>query len=148
MISLATAIKLQRAGLKWAPALHDFFAIPHRGLDDYIFVISDMTINVEMWGNHTVITFDGASEWAMDYVTTADVVWLPTENQLRLAIASRVFGFPEAEVSLIEKIGQITCEIKYGGKTKSFNASSASEAYAAALLFSLRSEGEESAPDE
>lgn len=140
MITLATALKLQKAGLKWAPALHDFFAIPHRGLDDYTFVVSDMTINVELWGNHPVITFDGASEWAMDYVTTADVVWLPTEDQLRRAINSRIFGYPDAEVKLIEKPSLISCELGYAGKLIRFEAGSAGDAYAKVLLELLRHE--------
>lgn len=140
MISLATALKLQKAGLRWAPALHDFFAIPHRGLDDYPFVVSDMTINVELWGNHPVITFDGASEWAMDYVTTADVVWLPTEEQLRRAITSRIFGFPDAEVKLIEKPALILCELVYAEKLIRFKGVNACEAYANALLELLRAE--------
>ena len=67
MISVKTAQKLKEAGLSWMPMLHDFFAVPERGLDHLTFVISDMTITVEMFGQYPVVTFNGASEWALDY---------------------------------------------------------------------------------
>jgi len=38
---LSIARLLKDAGLQWQPELNDFFAIPDRGIDEKIFVISD-----------------------------------------------------------------------------------------------------------
>lgn len=140
MISIVTAKKLKRAGLYWAPALHDFFAIPDRGLDNFVFVISDMAINVELFGTFPVVTFSGASEWALDYVTLADVVWLPTEEQLRLSLATRVFNKPGNQIRLIFYDGNYRCELVNDNDVKEFVAENASEAYANALLTLLSQE--------
>jgi hypothetical protein len=62
MLSLSTARKLKDAGLTWTPAMHDFFAIPDRGFDDKVFVISDIFVNVEMLSGHLEATFHGNVE--------------------------------------------------------------------------------------
>ena len=77
MISLKAARKLKEAGLKWEPALHDFFAIPDRGMDERIFVISDMMITLELLSGMEVVSFQGASEWAFDYLLSSVVIWMP-----------------------------------------------------------------------
>jgi hypothetical protein len=83
MVSLSTAKKLKKAGLEWKPATNDFFAIPDRGFDDKIFVISDMFAYVEKLRGRLAVTFHGMAEWALDYIMVADLIWLPTEAQLR-----------------------------------------------------------------
>jgi len=52
MLSLNTANKLKEHGLEWKPAEHDFFFIPFRGLDERVFIISDMSIIVERMGEY------------------------------------------------------------------------------------------------
>ena len=101
MISLDTAIQLKNAGLIWIPSKHDFFALPDRDLDHLLFVISDMTINVELLSGYPVVTFNGASEWALDYVTIRDVVWLPREEQLRAALEDRLNNFAGVQMQLV-----------------------------------------------
>src|SRR5512146_2882759 len=86
MISLALAQDLKEAGLSWEPAMHDFFAIPERGMDNRVFVISDIQSTVENLLGSPVVAFQGASEWALDYLVTSEAVWLPTESQLRQAL--------------------------------------------------------------
>lgn len=139
MISLSTASQLKSAGLTWIPALHDFFAIPDRGLDDRVFVISDMMAYVEIRNNLPVVTFHGVVEWALDYLLTSEVIWLPREEQLRMALSRHLSNQEQPGLSLLSANRGYTCEIKFKGKLLSFNASEASEAYAAALLYLLRS---------
>lgn len=131
MISLATARRLKQAGLTWHPALNDFFALPDRGLDDRIFVIAEMPAGVAEMQGQAVFTFHGAAEWALDYIVTTDAVWLPGENQLRLALEARL---PEPHLTLTVTPDGYTCTLSAAGATQSFAASSAEEAYAAALL--------------
>ena len=100
MISLSTASQLKRAGLTWIPALHDFFAIPDRGLDDRVFVISDMMAYVEIRNNLPVVTFHGVVEWALDYLLTTEVIWLPREEQLRMALSRHLANEEQPALSL------------------------------------------------
>lgn len=137
MISLSSGRKLKDAGLHWIPALHDFFAIPDRGLDDRVFVISDMHAYVEVRNNLPVVTFHGVLEWSLDYLLTAEVIWLPREEQLRLALLQRLVTEEQPALSLSAHPGGSVCEINFKGEPLSFEAQEASEAYAAALLHIL-----------
>jgi len=81
--SLPLALRLADAGLHWAPAPGDRFAIPHKGMDDEVFVVSEMTIEVHDLPGRTVIGFNGTTEWALDDVDMDATTWLPREDQLR-----------------------------------------------------------------
>jgi hypothetical protein len=134
MISVKTAQKLKEAGLSWMPMLHDFFAVPERGLDHLTFVISDMTITVDMFGQYPVVTFNGASEWALDYVTVKEVVWLPREDQLRMAIENLIHTADDAYFVLTAAAPNYECKIFMGEKESVYWAEDASEVYAQALI--------------
>jgi len=134
MISLATARKLQTAGLRWTPALHDFFSVPDRGMDDRVFVISDISVDVERLKGQSVVTFNGTAEWALDYEMVAELVWLPTEAQLRQALEHCLQGEPQPRLKLVCTPEGYLCEIPLRGQNLTFRASEASEAYAAALV--------------
>ena len=83
MISLRLAQRLQDLGLEWKPAAGDHFVVPGRGLDDDVFVLSDMTVEVHDLPDGPVIGFNGTTEWALDDVGKDEAVWLPREDQLR-----------------------------------------------------------------
>ncbi len=83
MIGVQLARQLREAGLSWKPALGDRFAIPDRDLDDEVFVLSNMTVEVHTLPEGQVIGFNGTTEWALDDVELDETVWLPREDQLR-----------------------------------------------------------------
>src|SRR3954462_9750552 len=83
MIGVQLAQQLKEAGLDWKPALGDRFAIPDRDLDDEVFVLSHMTIEVYTMPEGRVIGFNGTTEWALDDVEIDQALWLPREDQLR-----------------------------------------------------------------
>lgn len=83
MISLPLAASLQSAGLRWKPVPGDKFIVPNREMDDDVFVVSDMTVEVHEFESGTIIGFNGTTEWALDSVEQQEAVWLPTESQLR-----------------------------------------------------------------
>jgi hypothetical protein len=83
MISIALAHSLRDAGLKWSPERGDHFVVADRGMDDEVFVLSDMTIEVRDHAAGAVIAFNGTTEWALDSLDQADALWLPSEGQLR-----------------------------------------------------------------
>lgn len=87
MISIETARLLRDAGLRWTPAAGDRFVVVDRGMDEDVFVLSDMTVEVHQLEHGQVIGFNGTTEWALDSVEDRDAVWLPREGQLRELLA-------------------------------------------------------------
>ena len=83
MISLDLASRLERAGVPWTPALGDRFMIPDRDLDDAVFAISDMVVEVHDHSFGRYFGFNGTTEWALDSIEQREVIWLPREDQLR-----------------------------------------------------------------
>ena len=137
MISLELSRKLKHAGLEWFPGLNDFFAIPDRGMDQRIFVISDMFSNIEYLKGAQVVAFQGASEWALDYLVTSEVVWLPTETQLREILISNLTQEPQPALRLSCRPGWCRCEVSYHGQKLIFEAADASDVYGEAILYLL-----------
>ena len=130
MISFDLARRLQHQNLEWTPALHDKFMIPDRDLDDRVFVIAELTIDVEQVGGHATIMFNGAVEWSLDYIFSQDVVWLPSEEQLRGRLG-------ETFRALTPGDDGYRCEIDVDGMTVVFSAPDAADAYGQALLHLL-----------
>ncbi|HHW83883.1 MAG TPA: pilus assembly protein CpaE [Actinomycetales bacterium] len=89
MINRELAERLRDSGIPWDPRPGDRFAIPDRGLDDSVFVISDMTIETQDVPGGRVIKFNGTTEWALDWISADDVLWLPREDQLRGLLGER-----------------------------------------------------------
>jgi hypothetical protein len=141
MLSISTAQQLKRAGLEWSPREHDFFAIPYTGLDERYFVISDMSVIVEIMGNDQAITFNGTAEWALDYLIVAEAIWIPQEEQLRDLLEKQLVrrGETQPVLTLFTTSDGYNCQIRFQGESLDFEAFGASEAYAAALLHVLQS---------
>jgi hypothetical protein len=137
MITLELARDLKDAGLIWRGNTHDFFAIPDRSLDDRVFVLADMTAYLELLQGWPVVSFHGVAEWALDYIMTADVVWLPTEEQLRETLVAMLP--PERDdVFRLELLpGSYRCTIAVEGRELNFESSTVAEAYGRALLHLL-----------
>ncbi|HET8603915.1 MAG TPA: pilus assembly protein CpaE [Marmoricola sp.] len=101
MISIELARRLRRAGVVWFPRPGDRFVLPERDLDDTVFTISDMVVEVhELPSARRVIAFNGTTEWALDSLDQREALWLPREDQLRtllgvafVALESRPEGF-------------------------------------------------------
>jgi hypothetical protein len=83
VISLELARKLRDAGVRWTPASGDRFVVADREMDDEVFVLSNMTVEVHQLPQGPVIGFNGTTEWALDSVEDTHAVWLPRESQLR-----------------------------------------------------------------
>lgn len=83
MITIEQAARLRKAGVLWAPAAGDRFVVPDRNMDNDVFVVSDMTIEVGDYQGTKMIGFNGTTEWALDNIEQREVIWLPREGQLR-----------------------------------------------------------------
>jgi hypothetical protein len=86
-MSVELARRLRDAGLRWSPAAGDRFVVPDRDMDDQVFVLSDMTIEVHDLPHGRVIGFNGTTEWALDSLESDEAMWLPRESQLRELLA-------------------------------------------------------------
>jgi hypothetical protein len=89
VITIEQAGRLRKAGVLWAPAAGDRFVVPDRDMDDDVFVVSDMTVEVHDYQGSKVIGFNGTTEWALDSIEQREVIWLPREEQLRALLGDR-----------------------------------------------------------
>lgn len=140
MIPLGLAMELKKAGLIWQTNNYDFFAIPDRGMDDRVFILADMIAYTELIQGWPAVTFHGSAEWALDYIFTHEIVWLPTEEQLREALwAMLPPARPgEGRLTLSDRDLGYRCVITLDGVTLAFNAPTAGEAYGRAVLHMLK----------
>ena len=93
VISLELARRLKAVGIAWRPAPGDHFHVPDRDLDETVFVVSDMVVEVrELPSRQRYLAFNGTTEWALDSIEQDEVVWLPREDQLRTLLGDAFIG--------------------------------------------------------
>lgn len=134
MLGVQLARQLREAGLAWKPAAGDRFAIPDRDLDDEVFVLSNMTIEVHTLPEGRVIGFNGTTEWALDDVEIEETIWLPREDQLRELLGGTFRDLSRDGAGYVVRIDLL-------GRELIFQAETAEGAYAAALLRLLDAAG-------
>jgi hypothetical protein len=97
VITRELAEDLRAAGLVWRPASGDRFLVPDRDLDDEVFVVSGMAIEVSDLPSGAEMRFNGTVEWALDSIAQSEVVWLPREEQMREALGERFLRLERLE---------------------------------------------------
>lgn len=130
MIGVQLARQLREAGLLWKPGPGDRFAIPDRDLDNDVFVLSNMTIEVYTLPEGQVIGFNGTTEWALDDVELDEALWLPREDQLRELLGGTLRALRREDAGW-------AVDVTLLGEKRTFTAATPEEAYAAALLHLL-----------
>ena len=134
MIGVQLARQLKEAGLAWKPGPGDRFAIPDRDLDDEVFVLSNMTIEVQAMPEGPVIGFNGTTEWALDDVELDETLWLPREDQLRDLLGGTFRA-------LRRPLPGYAVDVELLGESRTFDGETAEQAYALALLHLLAAAG-------
>ena len=127
MITFELAKKLDRAGLEWLPRDGDQFMIPGHNLDGQVFSMSSMTVDTRDEVGGRVITFNGTVEWALDSVLEEDVLWLPSESQLRDRLGSTFRALEAVEDGY-------RCTVLVGNDSQLFEGATPADAYGEALL--------------
>lgn len=117
---------MRKAGALWVPGAGDRFVVPDREMDDDVFVVSDMTVEVHDYPGGKVIGFNGTTEWALDSIEQREVIWLPREEQLR-----KLLGEHFQRLELTEDSYTVVL------RDSSHTAEDAEQAYAEALLHLL-----------
>ncbi|MCA1782051.1 MAG: pilus assembly protein CpaE [Intrasporangiaceae bacterium] len=127
MIPIDLARELRDAGLLWQPADGDRFFLPDRDMDDRVFTISEMVVEVKTAPVGSIIAFNGTTEWALDAIEQAEAVWIPREHQVREALG-------DAMLSLVRLEDGWRCTTRTGGHLAESTEETAELAYASALL--------------
>lgn len=127
VISLELARALRAAGVDWTPAPGDRFVVPDRDMDEDVFVLSDMAIDIHEYASGKVIGFNGTTEWALDSIEQHSVVWLPRETQLRNLLGQH-FQRLERSADRYEVVAIVE------GQPQGFGDADVESAYARALL--------------
>jgi hypothetical protein len=116
MISIELARHLRDHGLRWTPARGDRFVVIDRDMDDDVFVLSDMTVELHHLPDGDLIGFNGTTEWALDAVEPDDAMWLPGEAQLRDLLGGSFVRLERAEgrwqvaVRVVDDVHLVTAE--------------------------------------
>ncbi len=132
MITTELAVELSREGLPWQPANGDRFMIPRTDMERDVFLLSDMTIEVERLAvGGGLVKFNGTTEWALDSIEQGEVVWLPREDQLRHALG-------DAFSSLARVYDSWVVTVEAGGEEVRVIDNDVECVYAKALLQVLR----------
>ena len=142
MISLSLAKRLKEAGLVWQASVNDYFAIPDRDMDERVFVISNILANLNIFRGWPVVTFHGTAEWALDYILTKEVVWLPREEQLRQLLLESLPDKAITSLQLTFADGHYRCTITWNDGNLQGEAPSAAGAYGQVLLSILQRQAE------
>ncbi len=127
MISVDLAQRLKDAGVVWAPSPGDRFVVPDHDLEDLVFAISDMVVEVLDLPTGRIFAFNGTTEWALDSIEQHEVLWLPSEDQLRSMLG-------EAFVALEGTPGGFIVRIERDGSEERHIDIDAESAYARAVL--------------
>jgi hypothetical protein len=130
VIGVQLATELREAGLVWKPGPGDRFAIPDRDLDEEVFVLSNMTIEVYSMPEGRVIGFNGTTEWALDDVEIDETIWLPREDQLRELLGGTFQALERSDTGYRVVIDLL-------GERRAFDGHDPEQAYGAALLHLL-----------
>jgi hypothetical protein len=130
VLSIALARALRDAGLHWTPTRGDSFVMPGRDMDADVFVLSDMTIEVQQFPAGPVIGFNGTTEWALDSVGQSEALWVPAEHQLRELLGDAFAGLAPTGDGY-----RVT--LRVDGATSGYDGPDPTAAYASALLHLL-----------
>lgn len=131
MIGVPAARQLRDAGLAWTPASGDTFVIDADELDEQVFHLSDLTVELYEFDTGPVLGFNGTTEWALDSVSKDQALWLPREDQLRERLG--------ASFSRLERGGDRYAVVLTDGQRTV--ATDPADAYAQALLLVLPTGG-------
>ena len=97
MLTIELARQLSDSGLAWEPRSGDRFVVSVKGMEEDVFVISEITVDVHHFKTGDIIGFNGTTEWALDSGEQDKVVWLPREDQLRDLLGATFVSLEQLE---------------------------------------------------
>lgn len=133
MISTDLARDLALAGLRWHPAPGDRFTLEAEDLDEVVYTVSELTIEVHEYPTGTILGFNGTTEWALDSVDMDQTLWLPSEEQLRSLLGATFRSLGRADGGDGADNDDYVVTITLHGEPAEFRAGTAPGAYGQAL---------------
>lgn len=143
MISADLARSLALAGLRWHPVPGDRFTIEAEDLDQVVYTVSELIVEVHEYPTGTILGFNGTTEWALDSVDMDQTLWLPSEEQLRTLLGATFRSLVRADADAdstahegdeqSDSLGSFVVTITLHGEPVEFRAEVAAEAYGQAL---------------
>jgi hypothetical protein len=127
VIAFDLARRLHDLGVPWSPRNGDQFWVPDRDLDQTVFTVSDMVVEVRDQPHGRVLALNGTTEWALDDVEEREAVWLPRLDQLIDLLGQRF-------VSLTARSGGHVVRVTVGRREEEHVDVGAADAVARALL--------------
>jgi hypothetical protein len=112
--------------------------LPGLDMDDEVFVLSNMVVDVHDFPGGRFLGFNGTVEWALDSVQQERALWLPNEAQLRERLGG-TFVRLERDGNAYEVV------LRVGGRELQIRDEVPTEAYGRALLHLATGEPVESA---
>ncbi|MDN5764691.1 MAG: pilus assembly protein CpaE [Humibacillus sp.] len=97
MLTIELARRLIESGVAWTPATGDRFVLPVSGMENDVFVISELTVDVHHFSSGDVLGFNGTTEWALDSIEQSKAIWLPREDQLRELVGDGFVGLERVD---------------------------------------------------
>ena len=115
MISLDLARRLKESGVTepWRPSAGDRFVVPDRDMDQQVFAVSDMVVEVYDLPTGRLFAFNGTTEWALDAIEQRDVIWLPREDQLRGLLGAAFVALQATPGGFIVVVGRDGAEERH-----------------------------------
>ncbi len=128
VLTIATARRLHDLGVRWDPNIGDRFVVANREMDDEVFTVSAMTVEVSDLPTGRVIRFNGTTEWALDSIEQNEAVWLPREDQLRSLLGATFRSLSR------RTDGGWRIDLRVADRPLTVTHEDAEEAYASALI--------------
>jgi hypothetical protein len=97
----------------WTPATGDRFVVLDRDLDDQVFSISDMVVEVRELPTGRLLCFNGTTEWALDSIEQHDALWLPREDQLRAMLGAAFVSLKATSTGFEVVVGGASREVRH-----------------------------------
>ena len=124
MIGVQLARQLKQAGLVWKPGPGDRFAIPDRDLDEEVFVLSNMTIEVHTLPEGRVIAVDGSPSMVEEaraalpedraqVLPAVDLTELELDEPVDVVFSNAVFHWVEDHEALFARLHAV---LRPGGR--------------------------------
>jgi len=120
--------------LTWVPSTGDQFFIPQPEMADSVFTVSDMVVELVVRDGESRFHFNGTVEWALDSVSSSDVIWLPREDQLRDLLGDYFLSLDSSREGFV---------VTVSGPRRAHHTApeaQAGDAYARALLYVVQAE--------
>ncbi len=130
MIDAALALAVRTAGVRWSPQNGDWFCLIDDSTEPWL--IAPGAVEIAQIEGQPALLFHGASEWALDSVMAYEVMWLPSEQQMRELLIQHLGDAGQLQIDVTS--AGVRCRVQIADWRYESSAIQAVDAYAATYL--------------